>query len=132
MNACDENRLFADEEISLRELLAVVRPLCRNGGTTTISDIGRQILAPAQQCDDQQQLELTRLCTVFSLVLAFLARAVLSDLADYLAGFHSAHTLKRFLASVTELSDTLSDAYEESILDAFASTLTRELIDEPF
>lgn len=132
MNACDENRLFADEEISLRELLAVVRPLCRNGGTTTIPDIGRQILAPARQCDDQQQLELTRLCTVFSLVLEYLARAVLSDLADSLAGVHSAATLKRFLASVAELSETLSDAYEESILDAFACTLTRELIDEPF
>jgi hypothetical protein len=132
MNACDEERLFADEEISLRELLAVVRPLCRNGGTTTIPDLGRQILAPARQCDDQQQRELTRLCTVFSLVLEYLARAVLSDLAEYLVSFQSAHTLKRFLASVTELSDTLSDTYEESILDAFACTLTRELIDEPF
>jgi len=132
MNTCEEQRLFADEEISLNELLAVVHPLCRNGGTTTIPDLAEQILAPAQQCDDQQQLELTRLCTVFSLVLEYLARAVLSDLAEYLSGSQSAHTLKRFLASVTELSDTLSDAYEGSVLDAFACTLTRELLDEPF
>jgi hypothetical protein len=132
MNACEEQRLFADEVITLRELLALVHPLCRTGGTTTIPDLGEDILVPAQQCDDQKLLELTRLCSVFSLVLEYLARAVLSDLAEYLSGSHSAATLKRFLASVTELSDTLSDAYEESVLDAFACTLSRELVDEPF
>jgi hypothetical protein len=132
MNDCEEHRLFADEVITLRELLALVHPLCRNQATRTIPDLAEDILAPAQQCDDTEQLELTRLCSVFSLVLEYLARAVLCDLAEYLAGFESARTLKRFLTSVTELSSTLSDAYEESVLDAFACTLSRELVDEPF
>lgn len=132
MSDCEEHRLLADEVITLRELLALLHPLCRNQATRTIPDLAEDILAPARQCDDSEQVELTRLCGVFSLVLEYLARAILSDLAEYLVSFESAHTLKRFLASVAELSNTLSDAYEESILDAFASILTRELVDEPF
>jgi hypothetical protein len=139
-NVSEENQLFAadapgvtpDEVISLRELLALVHPLCRNEEGTTIPDIAEDIIAPAQQCDDDAQRELEQLCTVFSLVLDHLGGAILSGLAEYLAIYESAHTLKRFLRSVKELSDTLSASYETSILDAFARTLTRELIDEPF
>ena len=140
MNASEKNRLFAagtseaapDEAITLRELLALVHPLCRGERTTTIPDIAGDIIAPAGQCDDDEHLELQRLCTVFSLVLQYLGSVILSDLAEYLASFDSAHTLKRFLRSVNELSDTLSHVYEASILDAFSRTLTQELIDEPF
>jgi hypothetical protein len=69
---------------------------------------------------------------VYTLILEYFAQAVLSGLAEYLMSFDSTHTLKRLLRSVEELSDTLSAAYETSILDAFAGIVSRELTDEPF
>lgn len=133
MNVAEEIGLFAaDEPISLRELIALVHPLCRGETTSTIPDLAEEIIAPARQCDDEEQRALTRLCTVYSLVLEYLARAVLSGLAEYLMSFDSTHTLKRLLRSVAELSETLSAAYETSILDAFTRIVSRELIDEPF
>lgn len=133
MNVSEEIGLFAaDEPISLHELITLVHPLCRSETTSTIPDLADEIIAPAQQCDDEEQLALSRLCTVYALILEYLARAVLSGLAEYLISFDSTHTLKRLLSTVAELSHTLSAAYETSILDAFTGIVARELIDEPF
>ncbi|MHC4435277.1 MAG: hypothetical protein ACYTBS_25870, partial [Planctomycetota bacterium] len=94
--------------------------------------IAEDILTPAQRCNDDEKLEVERLCTLFSLVLEYLGHAVLSALAGYLASFESAYVFKRFLESVEQLTDTLSDAYDASILDVFLTRLKKGLYDEPF
>jgi len=133
MNVAEEIGLFGtNKPISVGELIALVYPLCRNESTMAIPDAGEEIIAPAGQCDDEEQLALSKLCTVSALILEYLAQAVLSGLAEYLSSFDSTHTLKRLLRSVEELSDTLSSAYETSILDAFTRIVSRELLDEPF
>jgi hypothetical protein len=133
MNVTEEIGLFgADEPITVDELIELVHPLCRDKSSSTIPDLAGEIIAPARRCDDDEQLALSRLCTVYTLILEYLAHAVLSGLADYLMSFDSTYTLKRLLRSVEELSDTLSAAYESSILDAFTGIVARELIDEPF
>lgn len=133
MNVVEEIGLFgADEPITVGELIELVHPLCRGESSSTIPDLTEEIIAPARQCDVDEQLALTRLCTVYALILEYLAHTVLSGLADYLISFDSTYLLKRLLRSVDELSDTLSAAYETSILDAFTGIVSRELLDEPF
>lgn len=140
MNACEENRLFStdasgsapEERVALRTIIALVHPLCRGEGKSRIPDIAADIIAPAQQCDDDQKLEVERLCRLFSMVLEYLGNTVLSALATYLASFESACTLKRFLESVEQLTDALSDAYDASVLEAFRLQLFKGLYDEPF
>jgi hypothetical protein len=140
MNVCEEEHWFdddasppaPDERITLRALIAIVYPLCRSDETTRHPDIAEDILTPAQRCGDNEKLEVERLCTLFSFVLEYLGHAVLSALANYLASFESACVLKRFLESVEQLTDTLSDAYDASILEAFHVQLKKGLCDEPF
>lgn len=140
MNVCEEPHWFDDdasppadvERMTLRTLIAIVSPLCRGDETARNPDIAEDILTPAQRCNHDEKLEVERLCRVFALVLEHLGHAVLSALADYLASFESACVLKRFLESVEQLTDTLSDAYDASILDMFLIRLKKELYDEPF
>lgn len=140
MNVCEEPHWFdedasppaSDERITLRAFIAIVYPLCRGDDTMRNPNIVEDILTPAQRCNDDEKLEVERLCTLFSLVLEYLGHAVLSALATYLASFESACVLKRFLEAVEQLTDTLSDAYDASILEAFRVQLKKGLYDEPF
>jgi len=140
MNVCEEEHWFdddasppaPDERITLHTLIAIVYPLCRGDETTRHPDIAEDILTPARRCNDDEKLEVERLCTLFALVLEYLGHAVFSALANYLVSFESACVLKRFLESVEQLADTLSDAYDASMLDSFLIELKKGLYDEPF
>ena len=77
MDQSEDTRLFAEDdsesmpdgETTLEAMIELVRQLVRGGREPEVLDIFEDIMLPAQHSGYNEQLELRRLCAVFSMVL---------------------------------------------------------------
>mgnify|MGYP001134257934 CR=1 FL=1 len=140
MDVNSENDRFAEgaststaaERLSLDSMIAMVHPLCRGEGNRSSPDIAADIMEPAALCDRNGRLEVERLCAMFSFVLEYLGNTILSAIAAYFSTRESAHAIKCFVESTESLADTLTEAYDASVIEAFALRLREGLSNEPF
>ena len=128
----DDPESMSDAERTVRATIGLVHPLVRNGSNPAIVDIAEEIIYPAGEWDEADQLDLGRLCEVFAVVLERIGTTILATLATYLATTDGEHTLKHFLGEMEGLVHLLSEAYDTSLIEAFHMGLTKELDDEPF
>lgn len=132
LSAEDEFESMPDAEASVRAMIEVVRPLFRGPSNPSVLDLFEEIVLPAQQSGWSEQLEIQRLCGIFSIILEQVGNAILSTLATYLATVEDEHTLKHFISAMEHLADTLACAYDTSIIEAFHIGLCKGSCDEPF
>jgi hypothetical protein len=128
----DESESKPDAERSVHAMIELVRPLVRGGTTPAVLDLFEDIVLPAQQSGWSEQLEIERLCAVFSMILEQVGNSILGTLATYLATVEGEHTLKHFISAMEHLADTLVEAYDTSLIEAFRIGLSKGFCDEPF
>ena len=128
----DDPESMSDAERTVRAIVELVHPLVRDGSYREVVDIAEEIIYPAGQWDEADQLDLKRLCEVFPMVLQRIGTTILATLATYMATTDGEHTLKHFLGEMEALVHLLSEAYETSLIEAFYIGLTKELDDELF
>ena len=128
----DESESKLDAERSVREMIELVRPLVRGGINPSVLDLFEDIVLPAQQSGWSEQLDIDRLCAIFSMVLEQMGNSILGTLATYLATDEGEHTIKHFVSAMEHLADTLAEAYDTSLIEAFRIRLLKEFCDEPF
>ena len=140
MDSCVD-QLFAPEDKpevtrrevkDLREIIALVHPLVRNGGKAANVDIGRDILVPAQTCQWSEHYDLANLCEVFRILLNQVGITILNTLATYLSSFDPEETLSHLYDDFDHLAARMINAHCTSITDAFRIGFAEELDDEPF
>ena len=140
MDSC-VNQMFAPEdgsgparnaEISLRAMLDLVYPLIRHGHAPMSVNISEDILLPAERCEWSEQIELEKLCDVFSVVLDRVGTTVLTTLATYLNSYEPEQTLAHFFGGMEKLANLIMGAYGTSLIEAFRIGLTEGHDHEPF
>ncbi|MEE1550297.1 MAG: hypothetical protein V1244_01585 [Nitrospinaceae bacterium] len=140
MNVSVEERLSPEEEPStmssaertVRAMVELVLPLVISGSKPTLLDIFEDIALPTQQLRWNEQLEIERLCEIFTFVLEQVGNSILTTLASYFPALESEHTLKHFVSAMEHLADSLSSAYDTSLIEAFRIGLLKGFDDEPF
>ena len=128
----DEPESMSAAERTVCAMIDLVRPLVMSGSKPTLLDIFEDMVLPAQQHGRSEQLELERLCEVLSVVLEQVGNTILTTLAAYLPTFEAEHTLKHFIGAMEQLADSLSSAYDTSLIEAFRIGLLKGFADEPF
>ena len=140
MNVCVD-QMFAPEdkpevprrdEKSLREIIALAKPLVRSRGKEAKVDIGRDILVPAETCMWSEHDDLQNLCEVFQIVLDQIGSTILGTLTTYLSSFDPEDTLSYLFDGFDQLATRMINARYTSITDAFRVGFTEGYSDEPF
>lgn len=143
MDSCVENRErggfpedgsgpVRNDGSSLRAMIDLVYPLVRHGHTPMGVDISSDILLPAGQCGWSEQLELEKLCAVFSVVLDRVGNTVLTTIATYLNNCEPEQILAHFFGGMEKLANMIACAYGTSLIEAFRIGLTEGVDHEPF
>ena len=138
MDSCVEERLSPEDdsgsmpeaERTVRGMIELVRPLVRSGSNPAVLDIFEDIVLPLQQRGWCEQLEIERLCAVLSVVLEQVGNTILTTLAAYLPTLEAEYTLKHFIGAMEQLADSLSSAYDTSLIEAFRIGLLKGFADE--
>ena len=128
----DEPESMSGAERTVRVMIELVRPLVISGSNPALLDIFEDIALPAQPRRWNEQLEIERLCEIFSFVLEQVGNSILTTLATYFPALEAERTLKHFLGAMEHLTDSLSSAYDTSLIEAFRIGLLKGFDDEPF
>jgi hypothetical protein len=128
----DEPESMPGAERRVRAMIELVRPLVCGGTNPVVLDLFEDIVLPAQQSGWSEQLEIERLCAIFSMVLEQVGNAILGTLTTYLATVESEHTLKHFISAMEHLAGALAEAYDTSLIEAFRIGLCEGFCNEPF
>lgn len=140
MDSCGEKEIFPEDSFGpvrndrsgLRAMIEVVYPLIRHGETPMAVDISSDILLPAEQCGWNEQIELEKLCDVFSVVLDRVGTTVLTTLTEYLKKYDPEQTLTRLCDGIEKLAILIASAYGTSLIETFRMGLTEGGSHEPF
>ena len=128
----EEPESMSGAERTVHAMIELVRPLVLSGSKPTLLDIFEGMALTAQQYQWSEQLEIERLCEIFSFVLEQVGNSILTTLAAYLPALEAEHTLKHFISAMEHLADSLSSAYDTSLIEAFRIGLLKGFDDEPF
>lgn len=128
----DDSGSMPEAERTVRAMIELVRPLVRSGSKPAVLDIFEDIVLPVQQRGWSEQVEIERLCAVFSVVLEQVGNTILTTLAAYLPTLEAEFTLKHFIGAMEQLADSLLEAYDTSLIEAFRIGLLKGFADESF
>ncbi len=128
----EEPESMSDAERTVRVMIELVRPLVLSGSKPELIDIFEDFALPVQQYRWSEQLEIERLCEIFSFVLEQVGNSILTTLATYFPTLEAEHALKHFVGAMEHLTDSLSSAYDTSLIEAFRIGLLKGFDDEPF
>jgi hypothetical protein len=121
-----------ETERGVRAMVELVHPLVRCGHVPPAVDIAQEIIVPAEHSVRCEQVELEKLCAVFSVVLEQVGNTILTTLAIYLATFDDENTIDHFINAMERMVGALPEAYDTSLIETFRIGLLKGFYDEQF